>query len=210
MERDSFIFYRSFYESIQELDDEARSQCYDAIVNYALDGIEPNDNGVVMAIFKAFKPQIDANNRRYENGKKGGEYGKRGGRPKNPTETPIKPLKNPTETPNVNVNENVNVNVNGNVIKEYSAAKQRRFTPPTLQEVTDYINSKGYSVDPQAFIDFYESKGWMIGKNKMKSWQSAIGTWERRQKRERKPNGFKEFKQNTYDFDELEKQLIQN
>lgn len=56
-----------------------------------------------------------------------------------------------------------------------------RFAPPTLEEVTAYCRERGNRVDPQKFIDFYESKGWMIGKNKMKSWQAAVRTWERRE-----------------------------
>ena len=88
MERDSFVFYRSFEECISELDPDVQIECYKAIVHYALDGIEPDADGVVMAMFRAFKPQIDANNKRYENGK-------RGGRPKaNQTETNIKPKDN--------------------------------------------------------------------------------------------------------------------
>lgn len=63
-----------------------------------------------------------------------------------------------------------------------------RFTPPTLSEVQSYIEEKGYHMDAEAFINFYESKGWMIGKNQMKSWKSAISTWESRWKSEH-PNG---------------------
>ena len=54
-----------------------------------------------------------------------------------------------------------------------------RFTPPTVQEVKAYCDERHNNVDPQAFIDFYESKGWMIGKNKMKEWQACVRTWER-------------------------------
>lgn len=54
-----------------------------------------------------------------------------------------------------------------------------RFAPPTVEEVTAYCKERGNKVDPQRFVDFYESKGWMIGKNKMKSWQAAVRTWER-------------------------------
>lgn len=55
-----------------------------------------------------------------------------------------------------------------------------RFTPPTLQEVTDYCNSRQNTIDPQAFIDFYQSRGWLMGKNSMKDWQAAVRTWEQR------------------------------
>ena len=84
--RDSFIFYGSFYEAISCLDDATRLQCYDAVASYAITGIDPELNGVAKAIFALIKPQIDANNKRYNNGCKGAEYGKKGGRPvtKNP------------------------------------------------------------------------------------------------------------------------------
>lgn len=60
--------------------------------------------------------------------------------------------------------------------------KRGRFTPPTLSEVQDYIDEKGYHIDANTFIDFYESKGWMVGKNKMKDWKAAVRTWEKRYK----------------------------
>jgi len=84
--RDSFIFYGSFYEAISCLDDATRLQCYDAVASYAITGSEPELNGVAKAIFALVKPQIDANNKRYSNGCKGAESGKKGGRPviKNP------------------------------------------------------------------------------------------------------------------------------
>lgn len=56
----------------------------------------------------------------------------------------------------------------------------KKFTPPSLQEISEYIRDKKYHVDPDSFINFYESKGWMVGKNKMKSWKACIATWEKR------------------------------
>ena len=54
-----------------------------------------------------------------------------------------------------------------------------RFTPPTLNEVESYIKAQGYDMDASRFVDFYESKGWMIGKNKMKNWQAAVRNWSK-------------------------------
>ena len=55
--------------------------------------------------------------------------------------------------------------------------KARNVIPPTLVMVEDYINEHGYDVNAHAFMDFYDSKGWMVGKTKMKDWQAAIRTW---------------------------------
>ena len=57
-----------------------------------------------------------------------------------------------------------------------------RFTPPTLETIKLYCNHRNNKIDPQQFYDFYESKGWMIGKNKMKDWKACIRTWERKNK----------------------------
>lgn len=64
--------------------------------------------------------------------------------------------------------------------------KTKRFTPPTVEEVNSYILEKGYDVDAEAFVNFYESKGWFVGKNKMKSWKAALVTWNLRHRYDRK------------------------
>lgn len=60
--------------------------------------------------------------------------------------------------------------------------RTKRFTPPTLAEVQSYVAERHSPVDPQEFIDFYESKGWMVGKTPMKNWKAACRNaekWER-------------------------------
>ena len=54
----------------------------------------------------------------------------------------------------------------------------KRFSPPTIEQVKDYCSERKNTVDPQRFVDFYETKGWYVGKNKMKSWKAAVRTWE--------------------------------
>ena len=107
--RESFVFYESFYLAISELSAAQQSKTFQAICRYALYEEVPDLKGAGAAVFRLVKPQIDANNRRYENGKKGAEHGIKGGRPKNPKETPNKPLNNPNQTPNVTVHVPVNV-----------------------------------------------------------------------------------------------------
>ena len=71
--------------------------------------------------------------------------------------------------------------------KENVKEKTTRFSfhPPTLSEIQDYCRERNNSVDPERFYNFYQSKGWMVGKNKMKDWKAAVRTWERS---ENKPN----------------------
>lgn len=114
--RDSLVFYRSFAEAAKYLPDEERLQFFDSLVAYALDGVEPELVGSAAGMFLLVRPQIDANNRKYENGKKGGRPTNESiGDTENLNETKPKPNHNQTITktePNVNVNVNANVNAN--------------------------------------------------------------------------------------------------
>jgi hypothetical protein len=64
----------------------------------------------------------------------------------------------------------------------------RNQIPPTIEMVSEYIQANGYNVDAEAFMDYYESKGWMVGRNKMKDWQASVRNWSRRDD-DRRSNG---------------------
>lgn len=70
VERDSFIFYRSFYESIKEIPEEEQLKVYKAITEYALNQNELELTGIAKAIFTLIKPQLDANYQKFLNGSK--------------------------------------------------------------------------------------------------------------------------------------------
>ena len=63
-----------------------------------------------------------------------------------------------------------------------SPLKGGRFVPPTADEVREYCEERGNGINADDFVDFYQSKGWMVGKNKMKDWKAAVRTWERSRK----------------------------
>lgn len=142
--RDSFIFYNSFLEAINELDEQTQLKVFQAITHYSLRDEIPELTGTAKAIFSLIKPQIDANNRKYEDGRKGGrpKKEKTTGFEKDENKKPLvlknaqnkkplvfekdekeKPLvfenaqnKKPNVNVNDNVNDNVNVNDNENVV----------------------------------------------------------------------------------------------
>jgi hypothetical protein len=60
-----------------------------------------------------------------------------------------------------------------------------RFTPPTHAELSAFIAENGYSVNPDRFLNFYESKGWLVGKTKMKDWKAAVRNWSTQDKPKR-------------------------
>ena len=64
----------------------------------------------------------------------------------------------------------------------YREDKTKRFVPPTVEEVRAYCIEKAYNVDAERFVDFYESKGWIVGKTKMKDWKASVRGWHSRNK----------------------------
>lgn len=198
MKRDSFIFYSSFAQAAALLGDKARLKLYDSIVKLSLSCAE-NETDLnrlcneiesslaqsrnVLAQFLLIKPQIISNSKKFLNGCKGAEYGAFGGAPKGNKNAK---KNNPETTPNDNVN--VNVNENDNDIPPVAPPsgedtpkdkmKQKRFTPPTVEEVRSFVTEHGYSVDAEKFVNFYASKGWVVGRSPMKDWRAAVRTWE--------------------------------
>jgi hypothetical protein len=84
----------------------------------------------------------------------------------------------------IDIEEDIDIEKDKNISNR---AKSTRFVPPTLEQVQDYCRERGNDVDAQRFIDFYESKGWMVGKNKMKDWKACVRTWERGSKKTESP-----------------------
>ena len=64
--------------------------------------------------------------------------------------------------------------------------RSKPFEPPTIEQVTEYASSRGESIDAERFCDFYASKGWMVGKNKMKDWKAAVRNWAKNERNRRK------------------------
>ena len=146
MARDSFIFYRSYYEAMSGLKDKDKLQLFNAISELSLNENEVKLSGICKNIFTAIKPQIIANSERYENGKKGG-------RPQKKTIgfEKEKTIGFENEKPNNNENENVNENDNDNnnasdscvdglhkVIDFYNN-NIGALTPFGLETLTDYL-----------------------------------------------------------------------
>ena len=89
--------------------------------------------------------------------------------------------------------------------------KRERFTPPTIEEIREYCTEKGYNVDAEKFWNYYDSIGWVRGKNKMKKWKSAVAGWNAREN----PRGYNsdnvkeepKKKERSYSQDEFERLL---
>jgi uncharacterized protein YdaU (DUF1376 family) len=116
--------------------------------------------------------------------KKNKENGAKGGRPskhaassithEKPSGFPDESQKNPNYKPITNNHKPITTTKG----KE----KPKRFVPPSVEEVRDYVFEKGYSFDPESFVAYYDSNGWKVGKNRMKNWKACCVTWNNRDK----------------------------
>ena len=101
--------------------------------------------------------------------------------------------------------------------KEDTNVSKKKFEPPTVDDVRAYCQERNNSVDPQTFVDFYSSKGWMVGKNHMKDWKAAVRTWEKSSRQSREAPAQKKYDANkgmmtsNYgDMSEFEKSMLAN
>lgn len=210
--RESMVFYQSFAKAIKLMPKDKQLDALWAIIDYGLDGTEPDPETDVytMMVFEMAKPQIDSNVKRKVNGSSGGRPKTYGYEDEKPVVIESENHRLSDEKPNVNVNVNVNDNVNDIKENTLKSVKEKRFAPPTPEDVREYCREKGLSVDADRFVDFYESKNWYVGKNKMKDWKAAVRNWARSQRQEstakgtEKPrNRFDNFQQREYDYDAL-------
>ena len=197
MEKDnktSFVFYSSFLSQIDNITNPAmRFLVLDAIVKYGCYGEEPDFSkidplGFADALFVSIKNAIDDSKARRAINQMNGS---RGGAPKgnrNAVKQP-KTTENNQNQPNstennlnVIVNDNVNDNENDNENDKDRGQTAKRFTPPSLEEIQSYCSEMGYSLNANAFFDYYQANGWTQGKGKsIKDWKAAIRNWNRRE-----------------------------
>ena len=211
--KESFVFYRSFYEALQNVPKKHRTEVYEAVFAYAFESREPSLTGVTRALWELIRPQLDASERRYENAKKGAEYGKLGGRPKKnpPNKKPLKGYETKTlnDNDNVNVNDNANANDNGSA----SQASASAFIAPTFQEVMDECRKGGYKASiASKFFMFYDRSHWRTKEGEpVRDWRALLRIWDANEaepKKQKSKNAFNNFDQRTYNEEDLEAQLV--
>lgn len=217
MQRDSMVFYRSFHEATRELPPEIYKEAMVALMDYALDGRINEVSAYANMFLQMAKPQVDANNQRYINGSKGGRKPEPKSEKGEVQKTKPEPKRNQTGTKS---EPNVNVNVNDNVLKENTlkGVKEKRFAPPTPENVNGYCREMGYThVDAVRFVNYYAAKGWKIGNDKIEDWKALVRNWERQDNDQRQgmaakdpqtaqkksANRFANFEQRQYDYDSM-------
>lgn len=181
MERKQFTWYRSYYDALKELPAEEFRDIVLAVCAYALDGEEPELSGVARAIFTLIRPTLEVGRSKAENRSRAEQTAlssEQTGNKRKQTENKPEQTRKEKEKEREREKESEN----DSYCSPPPPSGPKRFVPPTLAEVQSYVAERQSPVDPQGFIDFYESKGWMVGKTPMKDWKAACRnaeTWER-------------------------------
>ena len=199
-------YVKAYYDWIEQtaaLSDAERGRLLIAVLQYGRTGIEPKLDGRESILFPVLRATIDRDARKSKACAQNGALGGRGNKAnesqqklnkanesqikltkanesKNDTERkeegfpPCPPSSSPPATPV----SPTPYNPPSSEEKE-RVLRAKRFTPPTLAEVQSYVAERHSAVDPQEFIDFYTSKGWMVGKTPMKDWKAACRNAEK-------------------------------
>lgn len=190
--KDGFIIHNEYKKHIAKLTPEQKGMLLDALIAHD-DGEDlPEMDDMTEMLFGVMCDRMDRDTEAYEERvEKNRKSGRLGGRPsknqmvsektewfsekpKKPNPIPIPdpiPIPKPIPKP-----ENKETKENG------LTTMREKFTPPTVPEVEDYCFTSGHKVDAYAFVDFYSSKGWMVGRAKMRDWRAAVRNWERNEK----------------------------
>lgn len=195
MVNDKFMFFENFKSTADKLPDDMRLKFYDALTDYVFKGLEPEDQ-VIAALVNAFKPSLDKVERRGGNNNPHGQN----------QHSEVKTGQNRSKVFNIGQTEELSgqnegkkdqegrsfleteteteteteVKNNLTVIKKEKSAK--KFQKPTIDEIKAYCEETKNIIDPVRFLDFYESKGWKVGKSSMTDWKAAVRGWASRQR----------------------------
>ena len=180
MERKQFTFYSGFMDGIKRIKTKsARCDAYDAIIAYALDGTEPDLDKLPDAAAIAFvmaRPNLDASRKRAANALNRTNIEQES----NDHRTSIEPTSKPKQEKE---EEKEKEKVKEQLLKESTKEKRTVFKAPTVEAVAAYIREKGYPIDAQHFVDYYQRQGWKLSNGQpMKDWQSAVRLWSRDKK----------------------------
>lgn len=192
MQEAKFTWFPKLTATAAKVPEEQRGALLWALALYGTTGEEPDLEWPLDAIFEGLREDIDNSKRAITAGKTGGRGRRKGASSdsKDPfadCETPLSEGENPhCEEVETGVSGTENGGSDDAEPKPYHTKPnhtkpKKRFVPPSVDEVRAYCAEKGYTFDPEAFVAFYESKGWKVGRNPMKSWQAACTTWQKRQ-----------------------------
>jgi uncharacterized membrane-anchored protein len=182
---DGFMIFTSAFDVCGAYDTDTQCRLIGYMARYALTGEEPAfaEDDTARFVWFALKDkadrQIEAYERKATAGRQGGRRTQELKQTSSRSQAEVKQTESNPQSEAKPVS--VSVSVSDTDTKETEQRKVKRFVAPTVAEVEAYIREKGYTVDAQKFVDYYESNGWRVGRNPMKDWKAALRTWQANQ-----------------------------
>lgn len=199
MAKPGVMFYFDIRPCIKRLDINEKGRLFEAILDYGEFGIVPDLDGALGVAWDFIQPKLDRDAGRYDKQVEQKQYAvfsrecrKNGGNPvsfdewKSLSDIERNRLlsadteRYPTTTSNPSLQPQTTTSTSTDNSIGADKPPRSRFVPPTVEEVKQYCFDHNYTVDAERFVSFYESNGWMVGRNKMKSWQAAVRNWNTR------------------------------
>ena len=174
MKREKFMFFRNFFEAVPE--EYRKDFCY-ALIRYAFLGELPEE-GIIRSFVVLVTPSIDKNVGGAPKGNKNAQKKQQKTTVETTEKTTVvfnqkQQLKQQTET-----EEETETLFPPSIPPMGEDFAKKRFKKPTVEEVQSYCRERQNGVDAAAFVNFYEAKGWVVGRSPMKDWKAAVRTWE--------------------------------
>jgi len=172
-DKTSFLLYCDQQGVFNKLPDEIAGKLIKHIFAYVNDENPPCDDLLLTIAFEPIKTQLKRDLRKYDDYIDKQKFnGAKGGRPKKEETTQITQpfFQEPKKADNVNDTDNDNV-------KDIKV-KRDVFIKPSIVEIKNYMLEIGMNDVSEKWFDYYESNGWLVGKNKMKNWKAAVRTWK--------------------------------
>ena len=238
-DKKSFVMYQNWSAAIEAMTNEQAGALIKAIYAYQAEEEVSFDDSALELVWMLIKQKFDEDSTKYqETCEKRSASGQKGGRPKNQekakkangfsenqekakkangfSENQEKAKKADTD------NDNDIDNDNSNELEKKTRARTR-FTPPSIEEVYAHMVEKASGTDAkkesEAFVNYYTSNGWKVGKNSMKDWKAAANGWLKRAKEYgssasgggrsvQQKSKFSNFEERNYEMNELERRLV--
>lgn len=197
--RPGVMFYFSLRPCLKRLNLEEKGRLLEAILDYAECGTIPEVDGMIGIAWDFVQPLIDQDASSYAEKCNKNRYATYVRESKKINQVPLpfddwktshvishdentsQPVSSDIEWYPITITDSIPIT--NSITKESKADKppaRSHFVPPSVDEVREYCQSQGYTVDPTRFVNYYQSNGWKVGKNTMKDWKAAVRSWNSR------------------------------
>lgn len=213
----SVVIRESYVPLFETATDEQVGKLVKAMLKYQKTGEHDIDDPMMSAVFAMIREGIDEDNEAYEETckRRKDAANKRWGNDTSVSDS-IQEHASVCKSIQEDADMELELDMGSKASKDAGDKRRARatFSAPSVEEVAAYCKERGNSVDAQAFVDFYTSKGWKVGSQQMKDWKASVRTWERRDdNKPQAPPGNKrsprfENERGGIDYDAIQREMI--